>query len=668
MSHGKSDDQIIATTHNTARYFAEHRQIAWVLLVATVCWGVFGYIRMPKRKDPIFPNRTAVAICVWPGVDAEKIEALVTRKIEQKITENPTVTKLESIVRTSVTIVSFDIDERITDTAAQFDDVKLRLDSLTDLPSGTQPITFLKDFGDTAALLLTVASPAVSGPELDLKARDVQRAIVDLRRDAPAGERGRATVVVSFPQALATGVVERPARLLAQYIEEQGIGQAARVEMGAGFVAIDAAFSVDDGAVLEAVQRFIVERLHRSEFHPDVWEPVVVRDPASVRDRLAAVAGDKYTYRDLDRFTDLIQKSVQTIPAASKVERAGVLQQRIYLDYSQQRLAAYGLHPSALPTLFATRNTQFPGGVLEVGSKNIAIDPSGELTSERDIGDILAPRAPGVLPVHLRDVVDISRDYESPARFLNFYTSKDASGRWRRARAVTVAIQMRQGRQIHEFGDAIDVVLADVRSRLPPDLILARTSDQPLQVSENLEVFTRSLYEAVILVVVVALVGFWEWRSALILALSIPITLALTAGFMVALGLDLQQISIGALIVSLGLLVDDPVVANDAIKRELAGGHPAAIAAWLGPTRIGRAILFATLTNIAAYLPLLLLSGDVGRFIRTIPIVLGCSLVASRIVSMTFVPLLGYYLLAPGRAAERPADRRRGMAGRYRRR
>lgn len=663
MSHGKSDDAFVSDTHNAARFSVEHRQVAWVLLVATIGWGIFAYFRMPKRKDPVFPARTAVAVCAWPGVAAETIEGLVTRRIEQKIAENPTVTKLQSIVRTGITAVSFDIDERIADTSAQFDDVKLRLDSLTDLPAGTRPIVFLKDFGETAALLLTVASPPVSGPELDLKARDVARAIGELRADAPADDRARATVIVSYPLGLASAVVERPGRQLAQFLEEQGVGRDVRVAMGAGFIALDGAFSGDDASVLNAAQRFITERLHQSEFHPDVWSPVVVRDPAAARAQLAAVAGDKYTYRDLDRFTDLIQKSIQTIPAAAKVERAGVLKQRIYLDYSQQRLAAYGLPPSALPTLLAARNTKFPGGVLEAGAKDVTIDPSGELRSEHDLGDVVAPHAPGVLPVHLRDVVDISRDYESPARFLNYYTAKDELGRWRRARAITVAIQMRNGEQIREFGKAVDDVLADVRSRLPPDLIFARVSDQALQVSENLDVFMRSLYEAVILVVVVALIGFWEWRSALLLALSIPITLAMTAGFMSALGVDLQQISIGALIVSLGLLVDDPVVANDAIKRELAAGRPRLVAAWLGPTRLGRAILFATVTNIAAYVPLLLLSGDLGRFIWAIPVVLACSLVASRIVSLTFVPLLAYYLLRP--AAAPSAERRRGGARLY---
>ena len=103
------------------------------------------------------------------------------------------------------------------------------------------------------------------------------------------------------------------------------------------------------------------------------------------------------------------------------------------------------------------------------------------------------------------------------------------------------------------------------------------------------------------LVVLVSLVGFWEWRSALLMALSIPITLAMTFGFAHLLGIDLQQVSIATLIIALGLLVDDPVVAGDSIKRSLAEHHPPVIAAWLGPTKLAHAILFATITNIVAY-------------------------------------------------------------------
>ncbi len=170
----------------------------------------------------------------------------------------------------------------------------------------------------------------------------------------------------------------------------------------------------------------------------------------------------------------------------------------------------------------------------------------------------------------------------------------------------------------------------EVRRSLPDDLVIGTTSDQQRQVREKLDLFNRSLWEAVVLVVLVSFVGFWEWRSALLMALCIPITLAMTFGLMQLVGLDIQQMSIASLIIALGLLVDDPVVAGDAIKRELAHGHDRSTAAWLGPDKLSKAILYATITNIAAYLPFLLLSGDVGRFIYSLPVTIACSLVASR--------------------------------------
>ena len=249
--------------------------------------------------------------------------------------------------------------------------------------------------------------------------------------------------------------------------------------------------------------------------------------------------------------------------------------------------------------------------------------------------------------VYVRDLVDVVRGYESPARFQNFFNWRDSKGNWQRSRAITLSVQMRSGEQIAEFGKQVDVALDGLKQQLPEDLIYARTSDQPLQVEESIDLFMKSLYEAIILVVIIALIGFWEWRSALLMAISIPVTLAMTFGMMHVLGIDLQQVSIATLIIALGLLVDDPVVAGDAIKRDLAAGHPPIIASWLGPTKLATAILYATITNIVAYLPFLMIKGSTGEFIYTLPVVIACSLVASRLVSMTFIPLLSYYLLKP---------------------
>jgi multidrug efflux pump subunit AcrB len=220
---------------------------------------------------------------------------------------------------------------------------------------------------------------------------------------------------------------------------------------------------------------------------------------------------------------------------------------------------------------------------------------------------------------------------------------------------------MKSGLQIASFGKAVQAQLAATRQLLPEDLVIHGVSDQPLQVQENVDLFMSSLYEAIALVVLVALIGFWEWRSALLMALSIPITLAMTFGLMRILGIDVQQVSIASLIIALGLLVDDPVVAGDAIKRDLNKGLPAVVAAWLGPTKLAAAIMFATVTNIVAYLPFLTLSGDSGRFIYSLPIVLTASLVASRLVSMTFIPLLGFVLLRPSKGHEPTREERRGQ-------
>jgi multidrug efflux pump subunit AcrB len=666
MSQHHGDADTISKTRNTSRFFVETRHISWVLLAATCLWGVWGYFQMPQRKDPEVQVRLAVALTPWRGASAEKVEQLVTKKIEEQIAANASVTKIESISRTGLSVVYVELDENLEQTGKEFDDIKLKLDSLQGLPDEAGPINFIKDFGDTAALMLTVASPKVSEVEIALRADAVRQAVERVRAQTPTSNADkRAALVVCMPQEFNPQAAGRYRDFFAASLTAEGAARDVRPLDGAGFTGLDMVTGLDDASLLAAFHRFVRERLQVSDLHPDAWQPAIVRDPQETQARLAAVAGDKYSYREMDAFSDLIEKSVKAIPVVSKVSRTGLLDERIFLYYSQERLASYGLQPSAMPSLLSARNITVPGGQLEVEGRNLSIDPSGEFRSEKEIADVAVTSSAAGTPVYLRDIVEILRGYENPPRFLNYYNWRDQEGRWHRTRAITLAAQMRSGEQIDKFGAAIDATLADVKKRLPEDLVMARTSDQPLQVKENVSLFMNSLYEAIILVVIVSLIGFWEWRSALIMALSIPITLAMTFGMMHTLGIDLQQVSIATLIIALGLLVDDPVVAGDAIKRELAAGRPSLVAAWLGPTKLASAILYATITNIVAYLPFLFLGGGTGEFLYSLPVVLTCSLVASRLVSMTFIPLLGYYLLRPKAEAKIEERRRRGFAAFY---
>jgi multidrug efflux pump subunit AcrB len=664
MSH-QSDETLIAGTHNTARYFTTQRQVAWVVLVGTMLWGVVGYLRMPQLKDPDIPITSALAICQWPGMDAERIEERITRRIEERVAENAYVEEIKSTTRTSAAFVYVTLKEGTLETGKIFDDIALKLAAIDNLPEGAGPIQFIKDFGNTAALMLTVASPAMDEVQVALRADQVRAAIEAARAGARA--EGRVSLVYNFPASITAASARRAALLYLRSAEAEGAFRSPRLLEGPQFIGVDGVSDLADQALLAHVDRFIEERLRASEIHPDAWPPVVIRDPAETRARLAAVAGAKYSYRELEEFTDLMKRTFQTVPQVSKVDRAGVQQELVTLSFSQERVASYGLQLSRLSDVLKARNTAVGGGQIEVEGRTVTLNPTGEFQNEREIGGVIVGTSRGGAPLYLRDLVEIERGYESPPRYLNFYSWKDSAGQWHRGRAVTLALQIRPGQKIGEFGRAVDVALDGLRARLPADLILARTSDQPLQVEENIGLFMNSLWEAVVLVVLVALIGFWEWRSALLLAICIPLTLAMTFGMMSLVGIDLQQVSIASLIIALGLLVDDPVVAGDAIKRNLDEGHPPGIAAWLGPTKLARAILFATITNVVAYLPFLLLSGNTGLFLYSLPIVLTCSLVASRLVSMTFIPLLGFYLLKPSRRAPPPIMERRGsgFAGWY---
>jgi multidrug efflux pump subunit AcrB len=674
MAHRADSDQI-ARCHNTARFFVEKRLLAWAALLACVGWGVYGFMSMPQRKDPDIPVRVAVVACQWPGATAQQVEQLVTRPIEQVIAQNKTIHApapddfgIQSISLPGVSFVTLQLAPDVRDTREQLSDINLKLEVLNGkLPQGAGPIQFQSDFGDTAALMLTVASPRTDAVEVQARSMAIARAIDEARAAAGRGGPNSVSLVLCYPMGLSRSAVEREVSAFERSSEEDGILEGTVVMSGNGFIALDGRSALDDGRIAAYANEYMAMRMQPSEINPDVWPLVVVRDTAKVEEKLQAIAGPKYSYAELDRFTDLVARSLLGVAQTSRVDRKGVLPQAVYLTYSQERLASYGLQVSDLSKALNARNITQPAGVMQTPSAQVRLDASGNFEDAPSIGDVTVSRTPNGAPVYLRNLVDVSRSYQSPATYLNYYTWVDKDGQAHRAPAITLAVFMRSGEQIQKFGIAINQRLDQLKTVLPGDLIMVRTSDQPLQVKENIDLFMEALYEAIGLVVLVALIGFWEWRSALLMALSIPITLAMTFGFAHLMGIDLQQVSIASLIIALGLLVDDPVVANDAIKRDLALGHPPLIAAWLGPTKLARAIMYATATNIVAYLPLVMLPGTTGDFLWSLPIVMTAALVSSRLVSMTFIPLLGFYLLRPPKNPEVTIEERRtrGFYGLY---
>src|SRR6202051_2744618 len=677
MAH-KNDQYRIEKTRNAPRFFVEHPQVSWMLLMGVLVWGWFGYHSMPQRKDPDIPVRVAVAFCSWPGATAQQVEQFVTRPIEDAVSENKTIHPgtasdygIRSVSLPDAAYVYVQLAENVSDVKRQFSDINLKLSALNNqLPQGAGPISFQSDFGDTAALMLTIASPKADPVEINIRAQAIQSAIQSVRAKRKYTEHDvPVSIVYSFPRSISPATMLDAVQLFEQQAEQEGILRAPQVISGSGFVALDGVSDKDDASINRFVEAFFQKQLQRSDVHPDGWMPIIIRDPHDGQVKLTNVAGDKYSYADLDNFSDLIARTVQGAPETSKVERRGLLPPVGYLEYSQDRLAENGQKPAALAQVLRARNIIAPGGEFETGQRQIIINPSGQFESRDAIGGVAVAKTSTGAPVYLRDLVKIFPGYQSPATYLNYYTRQDPTGQWQRSRAVTLAIYMGDQQQIASFGQSVDEKLAQLKQILPADLIIAHTSDQPLQVKENIHLFLRALMEGIILVVGVSLIGFWEWRLALIMALAIPITLAMTFGVAYMLGIDLQQVSVATLIIALGLLVDVPVVAGDGIKRGLAEGLPRGVAAWLGPTKLATAIFYATLTNIIAYLPFLMLSGNTGEFLKSLPIVMTTALLCALVVAMTFVPLLGYYIQrAPARKEPSMEEKRpRGFLGFYNR-
>src|SRR6516225_6766334 len=220
---------------NVARYFVEHRHVSWVLLVGVLAGGVCAYRAMPKRKDPDIVIRQVAVVTPWPGQSAERVEQLVTRKIEEKIAQNIKVSEIKSTSRAGLSVVYAEVDERVPDTAKEFDDIKIKLDSLSDLPDGAGPIQYIKEFGETSALMLTVASPATDGAQLDLLAGEIGKKI------APES----VNIVVCGSGPLHHSFLGEAAELLSTQMSQHGLGNGLQLVDGNGFVLIHGASPSD---------------------------------------------------------------------------------------------------------------------------------------------------------------------------------------------------------------------------------------------------------------------------------------------------------------------------------------------------------------------------------------------------------------------------------------
>ncbi|HEX9323416.1 MAG TPA: efflux RND transporter permease subunit, partial [Xanthobacteraceae bacterium] len=357
-------------------------------------------------------------------------------------------------------------------------------------------------------------------------------------------------------------------------------------------------------------------------------------------DRFGDVFGNIYAFtsdglseRQLrDRVED-IRAKVLTVPNVGKVDILGAQDEVIYLEFSTRKIAALGLDTRSIMTSLQAQNAVAPSGVFQAGPERTSVRVSGQFASEENLKAVNLRVNDRFFP--LTDVATITRGYVDPPATLFRFNGQPA---------IALAIGMKTGANLLQFGEALKEEMSKIVADLPIGVGVHLVADQPVVVEHAVSGFTEALFEAVIIVLGISFLSL-GLRAGLIVAIAIPLVLAITFLVMAYAGISLQRISLGALIIALGLLVDDAMIAVEMMVARLEVGDRLEKAATHVYTSTAFPMLTGTLVTVAGFIPIGLNSSNAGEFTFTLFVVIAVSLLVSWIVAVLFTPLLGVTIL-----------------------
>ncbi|MBY5835344.1 efflux RND transporter permease subunit (plasmid) [Rhizobium leguminosarum] len=346
-----------------------------------------------------------------------------------------------------------------------------------------------------------------------------------------------------------------------------------------------------------------------------------------------AFTSDGLTQRQLRDLVENARSEVLTVPNVGKVDVVGAQDEAIYLEFSTRQIAALGIDQQSVIQTLQAQNAVTQSGFVDAGPERIALRVSGQFTSEESLRSINLRINDRFFP--LTDVATIKRGYVDPPSALFRFNGQPAIG---------LAIGMKQGANLLEFGEGLDAQMKRVVADLPIGVDVHRVSDQPAVVDEAVSGFTRALFEAIVIVLIISFISL-GLRAGMVVAISIPLVLAITFVVMEYSGISLQRISLGALIIALGLLVDDAMIAVEMMVARLEAGDDLRKAATHVYTSTAFPMLTGTLVTVAGFIPVGLNNSAAGEFTFTLFVVIAVSLIVSWVVAVLFTPLLGVTIL-----------------------
>ncbi len=352
------------------------------------------------------------------------------------------------------------------------------------------------------------------------------------------------------------------------------------------------------------------------------------------------VTADGFNHRELRDHVEALRDKLLSVPDVSKIELLGVQDEQIYIEFSMEELANLGIDRSQLLAALQAQNAIRPAGQIETGAESIALRVSGAFESEQDLANVNF--AVGGRMLRLSDIATIRRGFSDPPQPLFRVNGEPAIG---------LAIAMRDGGDILALGKNITTVMNDAKAELPLGIEPFLVADQAVTVDTAISEFMESLWQAIAIILVVSFISLGV-RPGLVIATAIPLTLAIVFVAMDFVSIDMQRISLGALIIALALLVDDAMTTTDAMLTRLGEGDDKMSAATFAYRTYAYAMLAGTFVTMAGFVPVGFAASSAGEYTFSLFAVVSIALVVSWFVAVVFAPLLGVVILKPPKKKE----------------
>ena len=343
-----------------------------------------------------------------------------------------------------------------------------------------------------------------------------------------------------------------------------------------------------------------------------------------------AVTGDGFSYEEKRKYAENIRRRLTGVEDVQKVELLGVQKQEIYVEMDQNKLASFGMRPSDVFAMLQQQGAMMPAGMIHTDSRNVAIRVEGLLDTVESLKEL--PIHVGERSFHLGDVATVTQMYADPETSLMYFNGKPAVG---------IAVSMAPGGNNLVLGKNLEKEIEKEKAELPAGLDIEQVADQPSVVNDSIHEFTKSLLEAIVIVMAASFLslGFW---SGIVLALCIPVVVCASFIYMKWQGIDLHIVSLGTLIVSLGLLVDDAIIVIEMMQVKLEEGMDRLAAAQAAYKGCAKPMLAGTLITAAGFIPVGFAAGQTAEYVGAFFWVIASTLLLSWVASIFVSPVLGY--------------------------